>query len=170
MGVFLFNISINFVKGMCEMKNIYTGILAAIIMTFLVIMGYFVSDIVGIIQLSGFLKMFVYTVSIILIFDILFVLLLMRNSTKREKEMKELSKNIASQMSQILKIEEETIKILNEYEFLEVKIEDGDMLQYDANYYIKAGENIYGIKYDYKKAEIIHIQLQDKCVYKRNEK
>jgi hypothetical protein len=155
---------------MCEMKNIYTGILAAIIMTFLVIMGYFVSDIVGIIQLSGFLKLFVYTVSIILIFDILFVLLLVRNATKREKEMKEISKNVAMQMSRVLKIDEGTIKILDEYEFLEVKIEDGDMLRYDANYYIKAGENIYGIRYDYKKAEIIHIQLQDKYVYKRNEK
>jgi hypothetical protein len=117
------------------------------------------------------MKTVVYVISIILIFDILFVLLLIRNSKIREKESEEISKNIIKQMSQILEVDKVKINILDEYEFLKeflnAGIEDKDIPNYNANYYIKAGENIYGVMYDYKEKKIIHIQLQDEYIYNR---
>jgi hypothetical protein len=67
------------------MLNIYKIILVVIVASFLTTFGFFVFDIIGIINLSGLIKIFVYVSSIILILNVLFVLLLLKKSSNQYK-------------------------------------------------------------------------------------
>jgi hypothetical protein len=66
------------------MKYVYTSVLAAVVTIMLSILTIFILDIIETIELIGFGKIFVYSISIILIFDVMFVLLLMRNAENRK--------------------------------------------------------------------------------------
>jgi hypothetical protein len=58
----------------------------AVVSSFLTTFGFFIFDIIGIVNLSGLIKIFVYVGSIILIFNVLFVLFLVEKTSIQNKE------------------------------------------------------------------------------------